>query len=396
MVVRPGPMRYSRRVPTEKGVRAMALRGSLAPLAYLVGCPPSLTLVARESRPAGTPKPRLLDRVREAIRARHYSARTEKAYVHWIRRFIFFHGKRHPAGMGAAEVTKFLTSLAVDARVAASTQNQALSALLFLYKDVLEVDLPWLDGVVRAKRPARLPVVLTRDEVRPVLQRLEGPPRLMACLLYGAGLRVLECCRLRVQDVDFAANQIVVRGGKGDKDRVTMLPAMAKPGLVRHLEDVRAQHQADLAMGAGWVEPPTAPPALVRDPSAGRRPRHPNGPGTPRAPGRQHDDDLHACPEPRPGRRPQPGRPDVCAMTRRAAFAGACAKIRCTSSQPIRASSRVRDRSQGVETMEPDRPRAPHGPIGIGRPASQGLPEYADRPIPSPNCSCRAGVKCGE
>jgi integron integrase len=170
--------------------------------------------------------------------------------------------------MGAPEVTRFLSSLAVDGRVAASTQNQALSALLFLYRDVLEADLPWLDGIVRAKRPERLPVVLTRDEVRAVLQRLEGVPRLMACLLYGAGLRVLECCRLRVQDADFAANQLVVRAGKGDKDRVTMLPAVAKADLAQHLEAVGAQHREDLAVGAGWVELPTA---LARKyPHAGR------------------------------------------------------------------------------------------------------------------------------
>ena len=181
-------------------------------------------LAVRET-PAPYPKPRLLDRVRHALRARHFSRRTEEAYVGWIRRYVVFHGKRHPAELGASNVSSFLTSLAVDGKVAASTQNQALSALLFLYRNVLDVDLPWLDDVVRARRPERLPVVLTRDEVRAVLQRLDGSSRLMACLLYGAGLRVLECCRLRIQDVDFAANQIVVRGGKGDKDRVTMLPA---------------------------------------------------------------------------------------------------------------------------------------------------------------------------
>jgi integron integrase len=213
-------------------------------------------------------KPRLLDRVRQALRARHLSRRTEEAYVAWIRRFIFFHDKRHPAEMGAAEVTKFLTSLAVDGQVAASTQNQALSALLFLYKDVLEVDLPWLDGIVRARRPERLPVVLSRDEVRALFQRLEGVSRLMATLLYGAGLRVLACCRLRVQDIDFATNQVVVRGGKGDKDRVTMLPGIAKPGLLEHLEDVRGQHRHDLAAGAGWVELSTA--VTRKYPSAGR------------------------------------------------------------------------------------------------------------------------------
>src|SRR5262245_2227285 len=184
------------------------------------------------------------------------------------RRFIVFHDKRHPAEMGAPEVAKFLTSLAVDGQVAASTQNQALSALLFLYKELLEVDLPWLDGIVRAKRPVRLPVVLTRAEVRGVLQRLDGVPHLMACLLYGAGLRVLECCRLRVQDLDFASNQIVVRGGKGDKDRVTMLPGVANAGLARPLDAVRAQHQHDLAAGAGCVELPTA--LLRKYPRAGR------------------------------------------------------------------------------------------------------------------------------
>jgi integron integrase len=152
--------------------------------------------------------------------------------------------------------------------VAASTQNQALSALLFLYREVLDVDPPWLDEVVRAKRPERLPVVLTRDEVRALLQSLDGVPRLMASLLYGAGLRVLECCRLRIQDVDFTSNQIVVRGGKGDKDRITMLPAMAKTALRDHLAAVRAQHQDDVRAGAGWVELPTA--LLRKYPNAGR------------------------------------------------------------------------------------------------------------------------------
>jgi integrase len=146
-------------------------------------------LTVRETAATGPPKPRLLDRVREAIRARHYSRRTEKTYVAWIKRYIFFHGKRHPAEMGAPEVTRFLTWLATDRKVAASTQNQALNALLFLYRVVLEQDLPWLHEVVRARRPQRLPVVLTREEVRTVLERLDGAPRLMALLLYGAGLR---------------------------------------------------------------------------------------------------------------------------------------------------------------------------------------------------------------
>jgi integrase len=153
--------------------------------------------------------------------------------------------------MGAAEITHFLTSLAVQRRVAAATQNQAISALLFLYREVLGQAVPWFDGVVRAKRPRRLPVVLTRDEVRAVLNQMSGVPRLMALLLYGAGLRVLECARLRVKDVDFASNQIVVRAGKGDRDRVTMLPATIKADLARHLEFGKRQHEQDLKRGAG-------------------------------------------------------------------------------------------------------------------------------------------------
>jgi integron integrase len=170
--------------------------------------------------------------------------------------------------MGGPELTAFLSALAVKGRVAASTQNQALSALLFLYREVLEVDVPWLDDVVRAKRPQRLPVVLTRDEVRAVLRPLRGVPRLMASLLYGSGLRLLECCRLRVQDVDFASNQIIVRAAKGDKDRATVLPTAIKTDLARHLEQVHEQHTRDLQNGAGWVELPTA---LSRKyPNAGR------------------------------------------------------------------------------------------------------------------------------
>jgi len=170
--------------------------------------------------------------------------------------------------MGGAEVTQFLSALVVDKSVAASTQNQALSAILFLYRDVLEQDLPWLDDIVRSKCAVRLPVVLTRDEVRAVLQRMSGVPRLMAILLYGAGLRLLECARLRVKDVDFARNHITVRAGKGDKDRVTMLPAGVKVALAKHLEEVKRQHELDLAHGAGWVELPWA---LARKyPNAGR------------------------------------------------------------------------------------------------------------------------------
>jgi integron integrase len=218
--------------------------------------------------PLAPQKPKLLDRVRLAMRAHHYSPRTEEAYVAWIKRYIFFHGKRHPAEMGAEEVTRFLSSLALDGRVAASTQNQALSALLFLYREVLQQDLPWLEGVVRAKRPIRLPVVLAREEVQAVLAHLRGTPRLMGTLLYGAGLRLLECAQLRVKDVDFALNQILVRNGKGQKDRVTLLPATVKADLARHLEAVRQQHQRDLSNGAGWVE---LPGGLERKyPNAGR------------------------------------------------------------------------------------------------------------------------------
>jgi integron integrase len=226
------------------------------------------TFALRELDQSLPRQPRLFDRVREALRSRHCSRRTEKSYVAWIRRFILFHGKRHPADLGAAEVSQFLSTLATRDNVSASTQNQALSALLFLYRHVLQVDLPWLDNVVRAKRSERLPVVLTRDEVRAVIRELQGPPRLMAILLYGSGLRLLECARLRVKDVDFAANQIIVRAGKGDRDRVSMLPTAVKTDLVRHLEMVRRQHEADLRLGAGWVELPWA---LARKyPHAGR------------------------------------------------------------------------------------------------------------------------------
>jgi integron integrase len=225
-------------------------------------------LAVRETPAAWAPRPRLLDRVREAIRARHYSRRTEKAYVGWIKRYIFFHAKRHPADMGGAEITRFLTTLAVDGRVSASTQNQALNALLFLYRVVLEQDLPWLDEVIRAQRPIHLPVVLTRDEVCRVLASLDGPSRLIVLLLYGAGLRLLEAAQLRVKDVDVATNQIVIRNGKGAKDRVTMLPLVAKARLIEQIDVVRRQHREDLSRDAGWV---ALPDALARKyPNAGR------------------------------------------------------------------------------------------------------------------------------
>jgi integron integrase len=219
--------------------------------------------------PEPTPRrPKLLDQVREACRLRHYSRRTAETYAGWAKRFILFHGKRHPAEMGAAEVKAFLTHLAVKGRVSASTQNQALAALLFLYKEVLGQEIGWLKDVVRAKRPKKLPVILTRQEVRAVLDQLHGTRRLMVLLLYGSGLRLMECVRLRVQDVDFETNQITVRSGKGDKDRVTVLPAVAKDELRRHLQRVQRLHRRDVANDAGWVELPTA---LARKyPNAGR------------------------------------------------------------------------------------------------------------------------------
>ncbi|WP_324780993.1 integron integrase [Thiobacillus sedimenti] len=202
--------------------------------------------------------PKLLDQVRGKIRLKHYSIRTEEAYVDWIKRFVLHFDKRHPAEMGAREVEAFLTHLAVHGRVAAATQNQAKSALLFLYREVLEQDLPWLENVERAKAPRRLPVVLTHEEVQAALSRLAGTHWLVAALLYGAGLRIMEALRLRVKDVDFARGEILVREGKGFKDRVTMLPGLVTDPLKAHLEHVRALHQRDLAEGHGEVYLPYA------------------------------------------------------------------------------------------------------------------------------------------
>ena len=212
--------------------------------------------------------PKLLDRVRIAIRTRHYSRRTEEAYVAWIRRFIFFHHKRHPAAMGAEEVNAFVSHLATAGRVSASTQAQALCALLFLYRHVLDDPLPWLDEIVRAQRKRRPPEVLSRDEVRRVLGAMKGVPRLVCGLLYGGGLRLLEALRLRVKDIDLAANLLVVRQGKGGKDRRTILPASMKDALRSHIEQVRRIHQRDLGRGLGAV---FLPDALQRKyPSANR------------------------------------------------------------------------------------------------------------------------------
>jgi len=202
--------------------------------------------------------PSLLDRVRAAVRTRHYSIRTEEAYVGWIRRFVLFHSRRHPDEMGEAEINAFVSELATRGRVASSTQTQALSALLFLYREVLGRPVESLGDVVRAKRPERLPVVLTREEVKAVLARLDGSERLVATLLYGTGMRLMECLRLRVKDLDFGLNQILVRDGKGMKDRVTMLPAALREPLRRHLAAVRALHEADLREGFGGVYLPDA------------------------------------------------------------------------------------------------------------------------------------------
>ena len=200
----------------------------------------------------------LLQRVRERIRVRHYSIRTEHAYCDWIKRFVIFHGKRHPSELGAAEVEAFLTSLAVEGRVAASTQNQAKSALLFLYKEVLGAELPWLDHIQKAKAPVRLPVVLNRAEVGRVLAQLQGVHRLIGALLYGTGLRIMEGTRLRVKDVEFSRREILVRDGKGNKDRVTMLPLRVVRPLREQIEHTRELHRGNLADGFGSVWLPFA------------------------------------------------------------------------------------------------------------------------------------------
>jgi integrase len=188
-------------------------------------------------------KPKLLDQLRTFMRARRYSLRTEEAYLDWIRRFILFHGKRHPRDLGEREITEFLTDLAVHRHVAASTQNQALSALLFLYQQFFERKLGRLDGALRASRPARVPVVLTREEVRALLAHVAPTYRLIADLIYGSGLRLLEALRLRVKDVDFGYGRIIVRDGKGMKDRVTMLPQRLQRPLREHLAHVKAVHE---------------------------------------------------------------------------------------------------------------------------------------------------------
>lgn len=203
-------------------------------------------------------KPKLMEQMTHALRARHYSLRTEQAYVHWIRRYVFFHNLRHPGELGEAEINAFLTHLAVDGKVSSSTQNQALSAILFLYRHILGREVGQIGNVIRASRPRHLPVVMSKDEVKTVISYLYGEKKIIATLLYGAGLRLMECLRLRVQDIDFEENQITVRNGKGDKDRVTMLPQSLKPMLAEHLRRVKHIHEKDLAAGWGTVELPEA------------------------------------------------------------------------------------------------------------------------------------------
>jgi len=224
--------------------------------------------VLREPPESEGDPPKLLDLVSMAIRSRHYSRRTEDSYRRWIRRFILFNGTRHPNGMGEREVTRFLSYIATKKHVSASTQNQALNAILFLYREVLKKDLGWLDGIVRAKKPRRLPVVLTPAEVRRVLGGMHGVTLLMASLLYGAGLRLLECARLRIKDIDLDRCEITVRDGKGRKDRVTLLPARLRGRLAEHIAGVRLQHGRDLRKGHGAVALPGA--LYLKYPNASR------------------------------------------------------------------------------------------------------------------------------
>jgi integron integrase len=253
-----------------KGQREPVRKPQSAPRLYVRDIPPgSRSSPSTSMDPAPMPpsgaappgsgtKPRLGDQMRDAMRARHMSFRTEEAYLGWAKRFYLFHGKRDPASMGKAEIEQFLTWLAVNRKVSASSQNQALAALLFLYKTVLGCDPGLLEDVVRARRPERLPVVLNRQEVQNLLSVLDGVAWLMAMVLYGSGLRLMECLRLRVKDIDFTRLEVLVRQGKGNKDRVTMLSALVAPKLQVHLEGVRELHDADLAAGLGRVALPDA------------------------------------------------------------------------------------------------------------------------------------------
>ncbi|WP_460834662.1 integron integrase [Lysobacter humi (ex Lee et al. 2017)] len=221
-------------------------------------------------RPAAEQGGRLLDQVRDRVRVRHYSLRTERAYVSWVRRFILANGRRHPRELGGPEVERFLTDLAARDDVASGTQNQALAALLFLYREVLGIRLPWMEDVVRAKRPRRLPVVLSRGEVDRLLAAMDGQTRLMAALLYGTGMRLMECTRLRVKDVDFERSEIIVREGKGDKDRRVPLPNALRDDLERAIERALLLHRHDLAEGFGEARLPHA--LAKKYPTAAREP----------------------------------------------------------------------------------------------------------------------------
>ena len=217
--------------------------------------------VCRENRRdtvQGARAPRLIDRYRREMRVRHYSRRTEQTYTRWVKRFIYFHGVRHPEEMAEPEINAFLTHLAVEEKVSASTQNQALSALLFLYRHVIGIGVGDLGDVIRARKPKHLPVVLSREEVKAVLSNLFGDKWLMVSLIYGTGIRLMECLNLRVQDIDFSRCELVIRSGKGNKDRITMLPVSLKTPLLRHIEKVKEIHLCDLAEGWGSVQLPYA------------------------------------------------------------------------------------------------------------------------------------------
>jgi integron integrase len=203
-------------------------------------------------------KPKLFDQIRDVLRYKHYSRRTEQSYIHWIRRFILFHNKRHPSELGKREIVAFLTHLAVNRKVSPSTQNIALSAILFLYKHVLEIELPWLDGFERAKRSKHIPVVFTRNEIKNLFSQFDGTYWLIFSLMYGSGLRLMECLRLRVKDIDFHYKQIIVRDGKGNKDRVTVLPAPLIEPLQTHLAKVKVRHERDIEIGYGKANLPFA------------------------------------------------------------------------------------------------------------------------------------------
>jgi integron integrase len=215
-------------------------------------------ILAVENKSKSVKKPKLLDQVRAAIRTKHYSRRTEAAYVHWIRRFVIFHKKRHPKEMGEKEIREFLNYLAVRENVAASTQNQALCAILFLYKQILNIEIEDIENIDWAKKPKKVPEVFTLQEVQQVIANLKGVFWMVGVLMYGTGLRLIECLRLRVKDIDFESGKITVRSGKGEKDRITMLPELIVPALQKHLSDVKKQHEKDLADGFGTVYLPYA------------------------------------------------------------------------------------------------------------------------------------------